>query len=80
MKTPQLCPLEGVACCRDVAEYHAPVAANRVGELHPGDILETCANTADLASAVGFQPRTSITDGIGCFVDWYRAYRGVLGS
>ena len=40
MKTTQLCPLEGVACCQGVTEYHPAVEANRTGELHPGDILD----------------------------------------
>ncbi len=40
MKTTQLCPLEHVGCCQGVAEYHPAVEANRVGELHPGDILD----------------------------------------
>lgn len=40
MKTTQLCPLEHVGCCQGVAEYHPAVVANKVGELHPGDILD----------------------------------------
>ena len=40
MKTTPLCPLEGVACCQGVAEYHPGVEANKVGELHPGDLLD----------------------------------------
>ena len=40
MKTTQLCPLEGVACCQGVAEYHSAIEANRTGDLHPGDILD----------------------------------------
>ena len=40
MKTTQLCPLEGVACCQGVTEYHPNVEVDRTGELHPGDILD----------------------------------------
>jgi serine/threonine protein kinase len=40
MKTTQLCPLEGIACCQGVTEYHPTVEANRTGDLHPGDILD----------------------------------------
>lgn len=40
MNANQLCPLQDVSCWRGVAEYHAPVAADRVGELHPGDMLD----------------------------------------
>ena len=40
MHANQLCPLQDVSCCRSVAEYHAPVAADQTGELHAGDILD----------------------------------------
>jgi serine/threonine protein kinase len=40
MKTTQSCPLEGVACCQGVAEYHPTIEANRNGELHPGEVLD----------------------------------------
>ena len=40
MNANQLCPLEEVSCWRGVTEHHAPVNADRVGELHPGDTLD----------------------------------------
>jgi serine/threonine protein kinase len=40
MNTTQKRPLEHVGCCQGVAEYHPAVEANRVGELHPGEILD----------------------------------------
>jgi serine/threonine protein kinase len=40
MKTTQLCPLEGVACCQGVVDYHPMIEASRTGDLHPGDILD----------------------------------------
>lgn len=42
--------------------------------LQPGDVEATYADTADLEATVGFRPATSIEDGIGKFVDWYRSY------
>lgn len=42
--------------------------------LQPGDVEATYADTADLEAAVGFRPSTSIEEGIGKFVDWYRSY------
>ena len=38
------------------------------------DVPATYADIEDLASAVGFRPRTSIEDGIARFVAWYRDY------
>ena len=42
--------------------------------MQPGDVPETCADVSDLEQAIGFRPATSIEDGIGRFVDWYRSY------
>jgi len=45
--------------------------------LQPGDVPETFADIDDLMRDVGFKPDTSIEDGIGAFVKWYRDYYGV---
>jgi UDP-glucuronate 4-epimerase len=45
--------------------------------LQQGDVPATHADTALLRADTGFAPATSISDGIGRFVDWYRAYYGV---
>ena len=39
-----------------------------------GDVVASYAQMAALQADVGFIPATSITDGIGRFVDWYRSY------
>jgi UDP-glucuronate 4-epimerase len=43
--------------------------------MQPGDVVETCADSSDLERAVGFRPNTSIKEGAGRFVAWFRAYR-----
>lgn len=45
--------------------------------MQPGDVRETCADVDALQKAVGFAPNTPIADGIGKFIDWYRAFHGV---
>ena len=45
--------------------------------LQDGDVPETYANTDELNAWTGFVPATSVTDGVGRFVDWYRRYYGV---
>ena len=45
--------------------------------MQPGDLPETCADTAELAADVGFQPNTPIEEGIARFVQWYRGYHQV---
>ena len=42
--------------------------------LQPGDVPATYADVADLEAAVGFSPATSLAEGIGRFVEWYRDY------
>ncbi len=54
-------------------------ARKRFLPMQPGDVPATCADVADLARDVGFQPATSIEDGVARFVDWYRRYHGKDG-
>jgi UDP-glucuronate 4-epimerase len=42
--------------------------------LQPGDVPATFADVEDLMRDVGFKPATSVEEGIGKFVDWYREY------
>ncbi len=44
--------------------------------LQPGDVPETYANIDALVRDTGFQPKTSIEDGIHNFVNWYKDYHG----
>jgi len=43
-------------------------------DLQPGDVPATFADIDDLMRDVGFQPKTSIQEGIRRFVMWYREY------
>lgn len=45
--------------------------------MQQGDVRATCADIDDLATDVGFVPRTGIEEGIGRFVAWYRDFHGV---
>ncbi len=45
--------------------------------LQKGDVAATWADVSDLASELGFQPRTAVADGVQRFVAWYREYYGV---
>lgn len=42
-----------------------------------GDVQSTWAEMSDLKRDVGFQPTTSLRDGLDKFVTWYRAFYGV---
>lgn len=45
--------------------------------MQPGDVPATYADIADLEAAVDFRPETTIEDGIGRFIAWYKDYHGV---
>ena len=42
--------------------------------MQPGDVPATYADVRDLNLEIGFQPRTTIEDGIGRFIAWFRDY------
>ncbi|MGF1552933.1 MAG: NAD-dependent epimerase/dehydratase family protein [Paracoccaceae bacterium] len=46
-------------------------------DMQLGDVEETSADTTALERAVGFRPSTSIEEGLGRFVAWYRDYHGL---
>jgi UDP-glucuronate 4-epimerase len=45
--------------------------------MQPGDVTETFADVAELMRDTGFQPQTSIEDGLRDFVAWYRDYHRI---
>ena len=45
--------------------------------MQPGDVLATSSDTRELEKWVGFQPSTSVTDGVVSFVNWYRGFYNV---
>jgi UDP-glucuronate 4-epimerase len=50
-------------------------AVRELVTMQPGDVVETCADTADLEAAAGFRPATPLAEGIGRFVSWYQSYQ-----
>jgi UDP-glucuronate 4-epimerase len=42
--------------------------------LQPGDVPRTFADVDALVADIGFQPRTSIEEGVQRFVDWYKEF------
>ena len=45
--------------------------------MQPGDVRATFADIAESRRDLGFEPKTSIDEGLPKFVDWYRRYHGV---
>jgi len=49
-------------------------AKKEMFDMQPGDVVDTWADTKELVSATGYQPKTNINDGVKDFVKWYKAY------
>ena len=45
--------------------------------MQPGDVEETWADITALRRDHGFEPRTTIAEGLPRFVAWYREYHGI---
>jgi UDP-glucuronate 4-epimerase len=45
--------------------------------MQDGDVKETYADISAIQEATGYQPRTTIAEGIPAFVKWYRDYHGI---
>ena len=63
--------LDFIACIENAL---GRTAEKRLLPLQDGDVPATYANTDALRDWVGFVPGTSVQDGIGRFVAWYREY------
>lgn len=46
-------------------------------DMHPGEALDTHADSSALAAWTGRKPATTLDDGVARFVAWYRDYYGV---
>jgi UDP-glucuronate 4-epimerase len=49
-------------------------AEKRFLPMQPGDVPATRADIDDLARDFGYQPRTTVEEGVARFVEWYREY------
>jgi len=59
----------------ETIEHHIGKEADKnFMEIQQGDVPATYADVDDLMNDVGFKPNTSIEDGIGEFIKWYKEY------
>jgi len=49
-------------------------AIKKMLPMQPGEVVNTCADIEKSKAILGFQPETSIEEGIAQFVSWYRDY------
>jgi UDP-glucuronate 4-epimerase len=68
-------PVELMEVVRLLEEALGKTALKEMLPMQPGDVQSTCADVDALQKAVGFAPNTPVAEGIGQFIDWFRAYR-----
>jgi UDP-glucuronate 4-epimerase len=67
-------PVELMAFIEAIEQALGTTAVKNMLPLQPGDVPATYADVSELTAWTGFKPGTPIRDGVGRFVDWYRAY------
>ena len=59
----------------DVLEEVLGVKANRLYEpMQPGDVLRTYADISSIKRDLGFQPQTSLREGLELFAEWFKSH------
>jgi UDP-glucuronate 4-epimerase len=67
-------PVELMTYIETLERALGKVARKNFLPMQNGDVAATWADTEELHALTGFAPTTSVEDGIGRFVDWYRTY------
>lgn len=70
-------PIELMDYIAAIEKHLGKEAKKNMLPLQPGDVLETYADVADLVNDVNYHPATSVDEGVGNFVKWYREYYDV---
>ena len=52
-------------------------AVRRLLPMQPGDVRDTFADISAIQRDLGFEPRTTIAEGVPRFIEWYRKYHSV---
>ncbi|MGL1832375.1 NAD-dependent epimerase [Rhodocyclaceae bacterium SMB388] len=69
-------PVELMAFIEAIEHALGVKAEKNMLPLQDGDVPATFADTDELNAWTGFAPATSVSDGVGRFVAWYREYYG----
>ncbi|MDR2122529.1 MAG: NAD-dependent epimerase [Flavobacteriaceae bacterium] len=67
-------PVELLDFIREIEDKLAIKAQKELLPIQPGDVPSTYADVSDLIRDFGYKPNTSIREGIGNFIDWYKEF------
>jgi UDP-glucuronate 4-epimerase len=65
--------MDYIAC---IEKATGKTATKNLLPMQPGDVPATFADVEELKADIGFEPKTSIEEGVKRFVAWYREYYG----
>lgn len=69
-------PVELLDFIRAIERVAGRKARMTMRDMQPGDVFTTFANVAKMQQRFGYQPSTSIDDGLAHFRQWFREYYG----
>lgn len=70
-------PVQLLAFIEAIEAATGKTAIKNFMDMQPGDVPATWADGALLRDLTGYAPQTSLADGVGAFVAWYRDFYGV---
>lgn len=73
-------PIQLNAFIRAIEDGTGLQAKRNLLPMQAGDVTRTWAHIEDFIEDYGYQPSTSIQEGVGKFIAWYKAYFGLLAS
>jgi len=68
-------PVELMTFIKTIEKAVGMVAQKNFLPMQPGDVVATYADIDELKRDIGFEPKTSLTDGITQWASWYREYK-----
>lgn len=72
-------PVELMDFIRAIEKYLGKEAKKEYLPMQPGDVPRTEADVTDLVREMGYKPSTTVEEGIGRFIKWYRGYYNGIG-
>lgn len=70
-------PVDLMDFIREIEKNLDIEADKNLMEIQPGDVPKTWADIQKLQKLTGFQPKTSVKEGVRKFIDWYKMYYNV---
>ena len=71
-------PVELLTFIKIIEDVLGQVAKKNYLPMQPGDVVATYADIEEIKRDVGFAPKTTFTEGVAKWVDWYKLYHQTM--